>query len=466
MNPSSPSTSISYDAEASESGMSTPGEWSIEPTLRVSSEERLPNKEANGAPLGKELGSVKAPPKVVASASAEDDNPPPEGGRGWWVLLGSFLLTFSTFGLVFQSLYEEVVLPDTSPSAIAWIGSIQYALCLMPGLLSGRLFDLGYLHIPLAAASALLGLATILVAECKVYWHFLVTQGLVTGIANGFVFGPAMPIVSHWFRKKRSTGIGIVAAGAAVGGTVMPIVIRQLIPVVGRKWTMRIAGLIILVVQGVANLLIKRRLPGTNHPGGLTNPRAFKSIPYSLYVLGAFVGFLGMYTPLTFIDVSGITSAHLSPTFSFYLVSVANAASLIGRVGGGMFSDRFGVINVLIGFNLAAAVTTFVWPVVKSKGGLVAIAVTYGAASGALVGLLAAPVAYLGDTADIGRRTGMMFTIVSIGSLIGPPISGAIYAANDGFLQVGIYAGCTIVACALILMFVKISAVGTWRGTF
>lgn len=446
--------------------MTTPGEWSIEPTLRAASEERLPDKEGQG--LETELESVEASP---TTAVGQDDNPPPEGGRGWWVLLGSFCLTFSTFGLVnswgvFQSLYEEEVLPDTNPSAIAWIGSIQYALCLMPGLLSGRLFDLGYLHIPLGIASVVLSLATILVAECTQYWHFLVTQGLVTGLANGFVFGPAMPIVSHWFRKRRSTGIGIVAAGAAVGGTVLPIVVRQLIPVVGRKWTMRIVGLLILVVQGVANLLVTRRLPATNHPGGLINPRAFKSIPYSLYVLGAFVGFLGMYTPLTFIDVSGITAAHLNPDFSFYLVSITNASSLIGRVGGGLCSDKFGVINVLVGFNSVAALMTFVWPTVKSKGGLVAIAVTYGGASGALVGLLAAPVAHLGDTADIGRRTGMMFTIVSIGSLIGPPISGAIYAANDGFMQVGIYAGCTIVACAGILMLVKISATGTWRGKF
>ncbi|KAG8939969.1 hypothetical protein FRC04_005782 [Tulasnella sp. 424] len=461
---SPPSPSSSHDLEAPESGMATPGEWSIEPTLRVPSEERLGDKEANDR-LGKELEAVDGSPKILAAAAEQDDNPPPEGGRGWWVLLGA---TYSS----------------------AWIGSIQYSFCLMPGLLSGRLFDLGYLHIPLAVASAVLSLATILVAECTEYWHFLITQGFVTGIANGFVFGPAMPIVSHWFRKRRSTGIGIVAAGtkvfpvnefraslismisvlfyqgAAVGGTVMPIVVRQLIPVVGRKWTMRIVGLIILAVQGVANLLVARRLPATNHPGGLTNPRAFKSIPYSLYVLGSFVGFLGMYTPLTFIDVSGITTAHLNPDFSFYLVSIANAASLIGRVGGGLCSDRFGVLNVLVGFNSAAAVTTFVWPAVKSKGGLVAIAVTYGAASGAFVGLLAAPVAHLGDTADIGRRTGMMFTIVSIGSLIGPPISGAIYAANDGFMQVGIYAGCTIVICAAILMMVKISAVGTWRGKF
>ncbi|KIO16962.1 hypothetical protein M407DRAFT_33392 [Tulasnella calospora MUT 4182] len=382
---------------------------------------------------------------------------------------GQFLaeITHRTaFGQVFQCLYEESVLPNTSPSAIAWIGSIQYALCFMPGLLSGRLFDLGYLHIPLAIASIVQVSATILVAECTKYWHFLLVQGLVTGLANGFIYDPAMPIVSHWFRKRRSTGIGIVAAGAAVGGSVVSIVVRQLLPVVGRKWTMRILGLILLVVQGVANMLVTRRLPVTNHPGGLTNPRAFKSVPYSLYVLAAFVGFLGMYTPLTFIDVSAIRTAHLSRDFSFDLVSIINAASLIGRVGGGLCSDRFGVINILAGFSCVGALSTFVWPTVKSKGGLVALSIAYGAGSGPLVGLLAAPVAHLGDTVDVGRRTGMMFTIVSIGSLIGPPISGAIYAANGGFMEVGIYAGCTIVVYVVILMLVKKSAIGTWRGKF
>ncbi|KAG8947236.1 hypothetical protein FRC00_009226, partial [Tulasnella sp. 408] len=215
-------------------------------------------------------------------------------------------------------------------------------------------------------------------------------------------------------------------------------------------------------------------------PGGLINPRAFKSIPYSLYVLGAFVGMLGMYTPLTFIDVSAISTAHLDPNFAFYLVSITNAASLISRVGGGLCGDRFGVVNVLTGLVSLGALTTFVWPTVTSKAGLVALVIAYGgaeelttgrgrfgrAASGGFIGLLAAPVAHLGDTADIGRRTGMMFTIVSVGALIGPPISGAIYAANGGFTQAGIFAGCAIVTCAGILTLVKISAVGTWRGRF
>ena len=64
----------------------------------------------------------------------------------------------------------------------AWIGSLQYSLTLTPGLIAGRLFDLGYLHVPLAFFSGLLVVSTILVAECKVFAEFLVVQGLLTGV--------------------------------------------------------------------------------------------------------------------------------------------------------------------------------------------------------------------------------------------------------------------------------------------
>jgi hypothetical protein len=47
----------------------------------------------------------------------------------------------------------------------------------------------------------------------------------------------------------------------------------------------------------------------------------------------------------------------------------------------------------------------------------------------------------LGDSTDVGRRTGMYFTILSLGSLMGPPISGTINSATGGYSVVGIYAG-------------------------
>jgi len=78
---------------------------------------------------------------------------------------------------------------------------------------------------------------------------------------------------------------------------------------------------------------------------------------------------------------------------------------------------------------------------VHGTGALVAVALLYGVSIGAFVSLIGAPMIALGDSADVGRRTGMYLTILSFGSLMGPPISGAINRATGGYSVVGIYAG-------------------------
>lgn len=46
-----------------------------------------------------------------------------------------------------------------------------------------------------------------------------------------------------------------------------------------------------------------------------------------------------------------------------------------------------------------------------------------------------------GEIEDVGRRVGMAMTIIAIGALAGPPISGAINRATGGYEVVGFYAG-------------------------
>jgi MCP family monocarboxylic acid transporter-like MFS transporter 10 len=47
----------------------------------------------------------------------------------------------------------------------------------------------------------------------------------------------------------------------------------------------------------------------------------------------------------------------------------------------------------------------------------------------------------MGEVEDVGRRSGMMMTIIAMGALAGPPISGAINNATGGFREVGYFAG-------------------------
>jgi hypothetical protein len=65
---------------------------------------------------------------------------------------------------------------------------LQFSLILLPGLVTGRLFDIGYFKLPLVIASVVLVASTFLIAECKEYWQFLLCQGIATGVCDLLVY--------------------------------------------------------------------------------------------------------------------------------------------------------------------------------------------------------------------------------------------------------------------------------------
>nr|VWP00649.1 MFS domain-containing protein [Ganoderma boninense] len=396
--------------------------------------------------LDAEDGEKNIAVEKVETAPAHDIGEFPDGGlKAWLVVLGCAAGTCATFGLVnawgvFQAYYTTTILKGTSPSTIAWIGSIQYALVFIPGLVVGRIFDMGYVKLPLGLASALLVTATFLTAQCTEYWQFLLCQGIAVGLACGTIFGILMGAPAHWFKRKLGRASGVMALGSSVAGTVHPIIVKNLIQKVGFPWTMRVLGFIEIALLAILFATVERRLPPKVHNGPFFDFSVFKDVPFSLYTTSAFVAFLGLYTVLTYIDVNAV-SIGISEDLAFYLLSIANACSAVGRVVGGLLADRAGPLNVMTPATLLAGVMTYVWPFANSAGGNVAVAVVYGASSGVFVSLLSTPIVRMGRMEDVGVRIGMCFTVMALSAVAGPPISGAINAATGGFKFTGIYAG-------------------------
>ncbi|KAJ7739567.1 MFS general substrate transporter [Mycena metata] len=404
----------------------------------------------------------------VPKAAFPDAISYPDGGRAWFIVLGAFFSVFSTFGYVnswgvFQAYYQLNLLKDNTSSEIAWIGSVQLSLTFGIAILMGRLFDNGWFALPAACASVALVTLTILTGQCTEYWHFLLCQGFAIGAACGVIFGPTLAIVSHWFKRRRSTALGIVAAGSSVGGLIIPIMVQKLIPQIGFQWTTRVVALILLFTTGIMNLCLRRRLAPVKTSGGIFNWKAFKYKPFSLYTLAVFVCFFGLYTLLTYIDVSA-TNAGIDPSFDVYLLAFANGSSGVGRIMTGLLADRIGCMSVMIPGTLLAAIVTYIWPFAHSLPSLIAVAVIYGFASGIFVGLQAVPLIHMGDMSDVGRRTGTLFSILSISALAGPPISGAIASATGDYKAVGFYAGSAMMVSLAILCYVRYLMTGKLFG--
>ncbi|TBU50236.1 MFS general substrate transporter [Dichomitus squalens] len=454
---------VDHDSSAS-STRTIPNDEIVPRTLDDGEKQAAQDPEMSD--VAKDLATAA---EAVEGAPLDEFEEHPDGGlRAWLVVIGCAAGACATFGLVnawgvFQAFYTTSILKGTSPSTIAWIGSIQYALVFIPGLVVGRIFDMGHVKLPLGLASALLVAATFLTAQCTRYWQFLLCQGIALGIACGVIFGVIMGCPAHWFRRKLGLALGIMALGSSIGGTLYPIIVKNLMQKVGFQWTMRVLGFIEIGLLAVQFLTVERRLPPRKRSGPFFDFTVFKSIPFSLYSFSSFLAFLGIYTVLTYIDVSAVSEG-VPENFAFYLLAIANACSAVGRIVGGTLSDYTGPLNIMTPATFLAGIMTYIWPFATSVGGNIGVAIVYGASSGVYVSLLAAPTVHMGRTEDVGVRVGMSMTLVALGAVAGPPISGAINAATGGFKFTGVYAGTAVMAAVVFLIFTRISILGGLWG--
>lgn len=165
---------------------------------------------------------------------------------------------------------------------------------------------------------------------------------------------------------------------------------------------------------------------------------------------------LGLYFSFFYLAAYSrtITTPSLSYEESLNLLLILNGVSVVGRLGLNYAADRYGTINVYIPVAGATAIILFAWIGVKDVPGTYGWAIACGIASGGVQSLFPAALSSLTeDTQKIGVRIGMIFTIVSIPSLIGPPISGALIDALDGrYLGAQIFAGTSMSLSTLFLV--------------
>jgi hypothetical protein len=57
-------------------------------------------------------------------------------------------------------------------------------MIFLPGVLVGRLSDLGYFQATFATGSVLIIAGTFLIPVCTLYWHFLLCQGFMIGVSK------------------------------------------------------------------------------------------------------------------------------------------------------------------------------------------------------------------------------------------------------------------------------------------
>ena len=238
------------------------------------------------------------------------------------------------------------------------------------------------------------------------------------------LFTPGVATVATWFKRHRATAIGIVASGSSVGAVILPIALERLIPCIGFAWAVRAVALIQLVTLAIAIITLRSRLP-PRHSGPWVEPTAFKQKSYTLFIIGTFLAFWGIYTPF-FYATSFVSRVSAPENVTTYILAIMNvtspgfrtyltdnqASSVFGRIFPNLIADVLGPMNVLVPTVIAAAILLFGWLGVGTWQGFVVFGLFYGFFSGTLVSLPPACVVSLTEATElnkVGTRMGMAF---------------------------------------------------------
>ncbi|ELR07254.1 hypothetical protein GMDG_08325 [Pseudogymnoascus destructans 20631-21] len=350
---------------------------------------------------------------------------------------------------IFQDYYMTHQLSNHSSSSIAWILSLEPFVLFASGIVIGKVFDSYGPQWLLVTGTFLHVFGLMMTSISSEYYQFVLAQ-------------------ATWFQERRALAFGIVSSGSSLGGVVFPIMLARLMPIVGFGWTLRISGFVVLALLLIANLMVRSRIKPIPRPfrfSDYTDP--FSEPCFVLLTLSATCGFFAMFIPINYIVLEAGENG-IDANLSSYLLAILNAGSLPGRILPGYFGDKLGRFNVMIAMcTFSALVLLVMWLpgtllAPGSAAVYVVVSLLYGFASGAFVGMVPALLGQISpDITKIGVRQGVLFTCISLATLTGSPIAGAILIRQrETYWGLQVFAGVMMTSSVLFLIMARTTLVG------
>ena len=339
---------------------------------------------------------------------------------------------------------------------------MQIFLLFFIGTFSGRATDAGYFRHTFVAGTILQLVGVFMTSISAKYWQLFLAQGICTGIGSGLLFCPTLALIPTYFTKRRAIAIGIAASGTTTGGSILPGVVEVALPSIGFGWTVRVLGFIMLAFQLIAFALARTRVP-PRKIGPLVEWSAFTEPQYTLFAVGIFFCFWGIYPAYYYIGEYATRVLGVSYSNSINLLIIMNGIGIIGRLVPPYFADKYtGPANLMIPFVLLSSIVLYCWPAATSKGSLWPFATFYGLFTSAVNALFPTALSSLTtDMTKMGTRMGMIFTTIAFATLTGPPIAGALISARGHtYLSMQMFSASLLMIGAIFLLAARLSESG------
>ncbi|KAL1663604.1 major facilitator superfamily domain-containing protein [Schizophyllum commune] len=396
-------------------------------------------------------------PEVIApSATAstvtipqrnESSLPPADGGmQAWCFLLAAFLVDATvwsfpfTYGVFLESYLSEPIYAE-QPHA-------QVLLPLVGTICTGIMYCSGPALYPLIVrfprcrrpaiwlGAAICALSLLAASYTTKVTHLVALQGVLYALGGSLIYSPTIFYMSEWFIRLRGTANGIVFAGTATGGLVLPLVFPKVLASYGIPITLRYLSVAIAVALLPVLPFIKGRLPHTRVHGPApraSNREWMRNPSFWLYTIVNLIQGFAYFMPIVWLPTFA-KSLNLSSLQSAATLSALNGATMIGGLCMGYLSDQFNSWALTLGSLVLTAVVTFVlWGILGNTfAGLVAFGFAYGIVAGSFSSLWASFARVYANEEPALSTTLFGFMILSrgIGNVLSTPIATALTGAH------------------------------------
>ncbi|OTA64667.1 putative MFS monocarboxylate transporter [Hypoxylon sp. EC38] len=385
-------------------------------------------------------GERKVPSAEVSDSSipGAQERPIPShlSSKQWLQILSTFIVFFNTWGFlltsgVFQSYYELSLISDYSSSDISWISTACAFFLLASGLVTGPLYDFGLYKPLLFGGSCLQVFGLMMLSLSTKYYQLFLCQAICVGFGAGMAFTPSVAAAAACLPDPamRARAMGLMASGSSIGGIIYPIMFRYLVSEIGFPWTVRSIAFVVLALYLLSFSVLKNPIQRQSTVRRIFDLSAFRDVPFMMLSIASLLSSIAFYIPLLYLPLfTEVRIPSIDPSLTLNLLPILNGASVVGRLLAGFIAAIFGPTETILVCLVLGSVILFSWIAVTTVAGTIVWTVFWGMISGILVTLPGAFIPlFCPSLAVLGTRSGMYWSWIGLGMLIGSPIGGALY---------------------------------------
>lgn len=386
---------------------------------------------------------------------------------GWFVVAGTFAVTFVGFGCAYS--FSAFLLPlqhdfAASRGSIALVFSIAGFFYFALGVITGPLADRFGSRLLAVIGMILTGAGLMVASVAQTLLQVYLAYGLGVGLGIGCSYVPAVAAVQRWFLRRRGFASGLAVSGIGVGTLVVPPLAKLLIDAFDWRETYLILGIVAIIVGAGLAMLIeddpsRRGLgvdgdpPAAAATASAAAAGAIRSVVTSRRFIGlyaaCFICSFGLFVP--FVHLVPYALDHgVASSAAVLLVGAIGVGSTAGRFMLGGMADRLGrplsFLLMFVGMGLSFVIWLFsvsLWP-------LAAFALVFGVFYGGFVALAPAVIIDYFGGRQASSLIGIVYTSVAFGTLIGPSAAGFVFDVSHSYtlpilLSIGVYVAATAI---------------------